>query len=219
MSNVSTTSMAQNIPPAQQFVPFREVRGGIMSMKDGGIRALLMCSSINFALKSQDEQHAILEQFQQFLNTLDFSLQIYVQSRELNIQPYLALLRAREPQQDNDLMKVQLREYIGFVENFTKEVDIMTKSFFVVIPYAPATINIKGGRGNIWRKKSTNDAVVEQTRFEEDRTQIEQRIAVVEQGLNRLGIRTVLLGTNEVIELFYHLFNPGESNQAPPIEA
>lgn len=205
-------------PSAQQFVPLREVRDGIAILKDGSMRAILMASSINFALKSQDEQHAILEQFQAFLNTLDFSLQIYVQSRKLDIQPYLHLLHTLDAKQDNDLMKVQLHEYIGFVENFTNEVDIMTKSFFVVISYAPALISTKGGLRNILRRKTSNDAVILQTRFEEDRSQIEQRIAVVEQGLHRIGVRIVLLGTNEVIELFYHLFNPGETNQAPPIE-
>ncbi len=115
-------------------------------------------------------------------------------------------------------MKVQLREYIGFVENFTNEVDIMTKSFFVVISYAPAAISITGGLGNILRRRKSSDAAVMQTRFEEDRTQIEQRIAVVEQGLNRIGVRTVPLGTSEIVELFYHLFNPAESNRALPMQ-
>ena len=209
--------MATSTPAAQQFVPLREVRDGIVLMKDGGMRAILMASSINFALKSEDEQQAILGQFQAFLNTLDFSLQIYVQSRELDIKPYLELLRAREPGQDNDLMRVQLREYIGFIEHFTIETDIMTKSFFVVISYAPSGVRLTGGLGGIWRGKRADTTALEQTRFEEDRTQLEQRVAVVEEGLNRIGVRTVLLGTSEIIELFYHLFNPGEASQAPPV--
>ena len=209
--------MAESTPSAQQFVPLREIRDGVVILKDGGLRALLMASSINFALKSQDEQQAILSQFQAFLNTLDFSLQIYVQSRELDIQPYLALLRAREPAQDNDLMRMQLREYIGFVEHFTTDVDIMTKSFFVVVSYASAPIDIRAGVMSLLQKDAARDAARTQTRFEEDRTQLEQRIAVVEEGLNRIGIRTALLGTDEVVELFYHLFNPGESAKAPSI--
>jgi len=204
-------------PRAQQFVPLKEVRDGVAVLKDGGMRAILIASSVNFALKSQDEQHAILSQFQAFLNTLDFSLQIYVQSRELNIEPYLALLRTLDAKQDNDLMKVQLREYIGFVENFTNEVDIMTKNFFIVISYAPAALNLSKGLGSLLGRKKSNDAEAEQMRFEENKTQLEQRVAVVEQGLNSLGVRTVLLGTNEIIELFYHLFNLGEHNQALPI--
>ncbi len=213
--------MARSTPAAQEFVPLKEIRDDIAILKDGSMRAILMVSSINFALKSQDEQHAILAQFQSFLNTLDFSLQIYVQSRRLNIQPYLALLREREPSQDNDLMRVQLREYIGFVENLTNEVEIMTKSFFVVISYTPSTLNLSGGisgLGNVFRTKSSSEADTESlARFDEDRTQIEQRVAVVTQGLSRIGVRTVTLGTNEIIELFYHLFNPAESNKALPV--
>jgi type IV secretory pathway VirB4 component len=213
--------MARSTPAAQEFVPLKEIRDDIAILKDGSMRAILMVSSINFALKSQDEQHAILAQFQSFLNTLDFSLQIYVQSRRLNIQPYLELLRTREPAQDNDLMRVQLREYIGFVENLTNEVEIMTKSFFVVIAYTPSTINLSSGIsgiGNVFRTKTSSEADAESlARFEEDRTQIEQRVAVVTQGLNRIGVRTVTLGTNEIIELFYHLFNPGEHNKALPV--
>ncbi len=102
----------------QSFVPLEEVRDGIVLLKDGSLRAILMASSINFALKSGEEQEAILKQFQSFLNTLDFSMQIYVQSRELDINPYLALLASREAAQKNDLMKVQLREYMGFIRSF-----------------------------------------------------------------------------------------------------
>lgn len=205
--------MAKSNARAQQFVPLKEVRDGIAILKDGSMRAILMASSVNFALKSADEQQAILQQFQSFLNTLDFSLQIYVQSRELDIEPYLAQLRAREEQQDNDLMRVQLREYIEFVKSFTQEVDIMTKSFFVVVAYTPTTINVKGGIRDVLRLKKATTPEDTTRRFEEDRTQIEQRIAVVEQGLNRIGVRTVPLGANEIIELFYRLFNPAERNE------
>ena len=206
--------MAVASQASQKFVPIREVRDGIVILKDGSLRALVLASSVNFALKSQDEQSAMLAQFQSFLNTLDFSLQIYVQSRELDINPYLELLRDREDEQDNDLMKVQLREYIGFIETFTKEVDVMTKSFFVVVPYAPASIDIKGGVRRVLGFTNTPKQTPE-AQFEEYRSQLEHRINVVEQGLNRLGVRTIVLGTNEVIELFYQLFNPEEHNAAP----
>lgn len=198
-------------PATQQFVPLSEVRDGVAILKDGSMRAILIASSVNFALKSADEQRAILLQFQNFLNTLDFSLQMYIQSRELDIKPYLELLRTRESTQANELMQVQLREYIGFIEQFTKEVDVMTKSFFVVISYAPSSISLKKGIRGFFRGKQIDPALV-QTRFEEDRTQLEQRIAVVEQGLARIGVRTIMLGTDEVIELFYRLFNPGENS-------
>lgn len=199
----------------QKFVPLKEVRDGIVVLKDGSMRAVVLASSINFALKSGEEQQAILRQFQSFLNTLDFSLQIYIQSRQLDIQPYLDLLSSREPEQDNELMKIQLREYIDFVKNFTEQVDIMTKSFFVVVPYNPARIDVSKSWRNFLKRSQKNDPALEKNLFEEHRTQIEQRIALVEQGLNRVGVRTAVLGTDEVIELFYHLFNPGETNTVP----
>lgn len=206
-----------NMPTAkatQLFVPLQEIRDGIVVLKDGSMRAILMASSINFALKSGDEQQAILSQFQNFLNTLDFSMQFYVQSRELDIGPYLAILAARESAQTNDLMKVQLREYMGFIKAFTSETDIMTKSFFAVISYTPAKLDVGGGIGNLLggnKKKK----LPEET-FEEHRSQLEQRIAITSQGLARIGVRTVALGTSEIVDLFYHIFNPQEGKRALP---
>ncbi|MEK7088213.1 MAG: hypothetical protein AAB952_00515, partial [Patescibacteria group bacterium] len=156
---------------------------------------------------------AIIGQFQNFLNSLDFSIQIFIQSRRLDIRPYLALLEERLKAQTNDLMKIQTREYIGFIKNFTENTNIMSKSFFVTIPYSPAILSTKGnpikqflGR----REQATDEAVAKIERFEEDRLQIDQRLGVVNQGLARCGLRTASLGTEEVIELFYKIFNPGE---------
>lgn len=201
--------MATNAQPTQGFVPIKEVRDGIIVLKDGGLRAILLASSVNFALKSADEQMAIIAQFQQFLNSLDFSLQFFVQSRELDIRPYLALLEERYAQQLDDLMKVQIRSYITYIRDFTERANIMTKSFFVVIPYDPAVITREGGLfGGMLGKGRTQEGAA--ANFEEHRQQLSQRIAVVEQGLVRSGVRVAELGTEEVIELFYKLFNPGE---------
>jgi len=213
-------SLSSKTPSAQELVPITDVRDGIVLLRDGGLRALLLASSINFALKSEDEQTAILSQFQGFLNALDFSLQLYVQSRTLDIAPYLALLRSREPQQENDLMRVQLREYIGFIEHFASETEIMTKSFFVVVPYSPSAVRFEAGggiRGMLQLRRGGKNDEAATRRFEEDRGQLMQRVAVVEQGLSRLGIRTVLLGTSEVVETFHRLFNPGETQPAAAI--
>src|SRR3989338_3759605 len=127
----------------QEFVSIREVRDGVVVLKDGGLRMILMTSSLNFALKSQDEQAAILAQFQNFLNSLEFSIQIFVQSRELDIRPYIALLEERHRAQTSDLMKIQVREYIDFVRAFTEEANIMSKSFFIIVPYTPPLLSVK----------------------------------------------------------------------------
>ncbi len=199
----------------QDFVPVRDIRDNVVILKNGQMCMVLLASSINFALKSLDEQQAILGQFQSFLNTLDFSLQFYVQSRRLNIQPYLDQLLEREPLQDNDLMRIQLREYMEFIKTFTNEVDVMSKNFFIVVPYTPTQIDFTGNIGAVFGRK--RDLAIEETKVEENRLQLEQRVALVEQGLGRIGIRTVTLQNEELVELYYHIFNPGdpEGNPAP----
>ncbi len=192
---------------SQDFVPIKEVRDGIVILKDGSMRAVVMTSSVNFALKSKDEQDAIVFQFQNFLNSLDFTVQIFVQSRKLDIRPYVGLLEERQKEQINDLMRIQIKEYINFIKKFTEDSNIMTKSFFITIPYTPSFISTKDKTG-IFRKKK--DVETKNDSFQENLTQLEQRIAVVEQGLIRTGVRTIRLGTEELIEVFYKLFNPGD---------
>jgi hypothetical protein len=195
----------------QDFVPVKEIRDGIIMLKDGSMRAIVMVSSVNFALKSPDEQQAIIIQFQNFLNSLDFSIQISIQSRELDIRPYIASLETRYRDEIGDLMKIQIKEYIQFVKNFVDQTNIMTKTFFVVIPFSPTIINNKDNPLEKMLNKQTSTSIkAKGDNFEENRTQIEQRIGVVSQGLIRCGIRSVQLGTEEIVELFYKIFNPGD---------
>ncbi len=207
--------MAVSSKATQEFVPIKEVRDGIVVLKNDSMRGIVLASSLNFSLKSEEERNAIIMQFQDFLNSLDFSVQITIESRRLDIRPYLALPEDRYKEQINDLMKIQTREYIGFVQKFTESTNIMTKSFFVVVSYDPAMVSLKGPGGlGIFKKTSAGDALKnKEAGFEENRTQLEQRVSVVEQGLSRCGIRVVRLGTEEVIELFYKIFNPGDTEK------
>ncbi|HEY0220965.1 MAG TPA: hypothetical protein VGC58_01950 [Candidatus Paceibacterota bacterium] len=198
---------------SQDFVPIQEVRDGVLILKDGSMRAILLTSSLNFSLKSDEERNAIILQFQDFLNSLDFPIQISIQSRRLDIRPYIALLEDRYKEQVNDLMKIQTREYIEFVKKFTENTNIMTKSFFVVVPYDPAMIDIKGGLAGKFFGNRGSEVERKKENFEENRTQLEQRVSVVEQGLVRCGVRVARLGSEEVIELFYKIFNPGDTEK------
>ena len=207
--------MAASAKATQEFVSVKEVRDGVIVLKDGTFRSVLMASSMNFALKSQDEQQAILLQFQNFLNSLDFSVQIFIQSRELDIRPYLALLEERLVVQTNDLLKIQIREYIDFIKNFTEGANIMTKNFFIVVPYSPSVASIGSGINKVLGKEQKSES---QVGFEEHRTQLDQRIAVVEQGMARAGVRVAQLGTEEAIELLYKMFNPGELEKPIQLE-
>jgi len=193
----------------QDFVPIKEIRNGVVILKDGSYRGILICSSINFGLKSADEQHAIIGGFQNFLNTLDFSVQIVINSRKMDLRPYLALLASKAAGQKTELLRLQLREYEEFIRSFTEQSNIMVKSFYLVVPFAPK-IELGKSASNFLGRKNTQTAAALNTSFEEDRAQLEQRLALVTGALSGTGVAAAPLGTEEVIELFYRSFNPGE---------
>lgn len=207
--------MAVSSKSTQEFVPIREIRDGVMVLKDGSMRVVLMASSLNFALKSEDEQGALIMQYQNFLNSLDFTMQIFIESRKLDIGPYLGLLEDVEKEQTNELLKIQTREYMEFIRNFVKSTNIVTKNFYTVVPYNPAVTSASSKNPlsdalGIFKKQGekTKQRDIE---FEEIKTQLQQRAGVIQDGLSRIGIRTVPLNTEELIELFYKLFNPEEA--------
>ncbi|MHB8651918.1 MAG: TraC family protein [Minisyncoccota bacterium] len=204
--------MALRSRPTQEFIPIKEIRDGVVLLKNGEMRMVLLATSINFALKSADEQMAILLQFQSFLNSLDFSVQISIQSRRLDVRPYLTMLDERLNQETNEMMRIQIKEYIQFIRTFTDATNIMSKMFFIVVPYADPGAAIKDATKGLFSTKKTRaetDTMSAET-FSEARSQLEQRASIVEQGLSRTGVQIVPLGTEELTELYYKIFNPGD---------
>lgn len=179
-------------------------------LKDGSYRAILICSAINFGLKSSDEQQAITLGFQNFLNMLDFSIQIVINSRRMDLRPYLSLLDKKMVDQKTELMRIQLREYIEFIRSFAEQTNIMTKSFYVVVPYTPRASASASASNFLHPKKGTEKVAADAEIFDEDRAQLEQRLSLIISGLSGTGVRAQTLGTEESIELLYRSFNPGE---------
>jgi len=180
----------------------------------------LLASSLNLSLKSADEQAAIINEFQNFINGLDFPTQICMQSRRLDIRHYLLSLEERLKAQVEPLLKIQTKEYIDFIKSFTDEVNIMTKTFFIVVPYSPTIIKSSDGMVDSLLGGGSQKKQIENTKkamdlasFEEKRTQLDQRVGVIISGLGRVGIRTTELTTDQVVELFYKTFNPGDISQ------
>lgn len=186
---------------AQDFIPIKQVRDGVMILKNKGLRSVLMVSSINIALKSRDEQEAILYQFQSFLNSLDFPCQIIVQSRKTNITGYIEKIKVLEENQKNELLKQQTAGYREFLEEFVNRESIYTKNFFVVIPYSAPVV---GGS----KKKTKGTAELNEDSFQRGKDQLYQRMEFVALGLRRCGLHCAPLTTVEVIELFWSLFHP-----------
>jgi len=205
--------MAVSKKSTQDVVPIKEIRDDVVILKDGSARMILMASSLNFALKSEDEQNALIFQYQNFLNSLDFSIQFFISSRLLDINPYINILNETEKEQSNELLKIQIKEYVEFIKNFVKSTNIVTKSFYVVIPYSTSAISTSGGNPfkdltGSFSKKSQN--LKSDVDFGEIKMQLQQRAMVVQDGLIRIGIRSIIINTEELIELYYKLFNPEE---------
>jgi len=194
--------------PTQEIIPVKEIKDGVVILKDNSMHIILMASTLNFALKSEDEQNAIILQYQSFLNSLDFPIQFFAQSRDLDIMPYISTLEEAEKKQTNDLLKTQIHGYMTFIKDFVKTTSIVSKTFYIVVSYAPSVL----GGGNFLDKifmKKTGE-IAGDGKFDENKLQLQQRADVVQQGLARSGVRVVPLNTEELIELFYKIFNPGE---------
>jgi len=206
---------------AQKILQIEEIRDGVLILKDGGLRAVLMASSLNFALKSADEQTAIILQYQNFLNSLDFQVQFFIQSRRLNIEPYIDSLKEAEKKQTNELLRIQITEYMEFVRTFVRAANIVTKNFYIVIPFAPQVLastreGFAGMIAGLMGKGGARIKTMPKEKFEEYKIQLWQRADTVAQGLVRAGVRAVPLNTEELIELFYGLYNPGELEKGKP---
>lgn len=185
----------------QQFLEIDQIKEGVIILKNKALRGVIMVSSLNFALKSEDEQNAIIYQFQNFLNSLDFSIEIVVQSRKLNITGYLDKLKELETQQENELLRIQTAEYQKFIKGLIAGGAIMSKSFFVVVPFA--LIEIPGFK--------KTDAIFDEEKFQRAKSQLWQRLEFVALGLRRCGLQCVPLNVSELIELFWGLYHPDEA--------
>ena len=197
----------------QDFVPIKEIRGGTIILEDGSLNSILFVASLNFALKSYEEQMATIAQFQSFLNSLEFSIQILIQSRKLDIRPYIATLEEKRRDQDNDLLKIQVNEYMQFIQSFTDNSNIMEKKFFVVISYNPPALGVGGSNPLAKLFGGGKEEVADDELFQEAKSQLEQRVDLVSAGIARTGLRLAPLGTEEAVEVLYRIFNPGESEK------
>lgn len=198
----------------QKHLEISDIKDDVVVLKSGGLRAILMTTSLNFALKSADEQDAIIYRYQEFLNSLDFSVQILTVSRKFNIDPYVQSLQEKENQQENELLKIQTAEYVDFIKGLTEMNNIMATSFFVVVPYSPPIVRRLGFLDKIIRQKE-KPAEREES-FQELKNNLWQRIEFVATGLRGLGVKAVPLNSDELIELFYKLYNP-DAKEGPEI--
>ncbi|MEK7080475.1 MAG: hypothetical protein AAB925_01410 [Patescibacteria group bacterium] len=196
----------------------QDIREGMLILKNNSIRGVMMVSSINFALKSEEEQTAVVYAYQNFLNSLDFSCQIVIQSRNINITPYLDTLKDLENKQTNELLKKQTSAYREFIKNMVVGDTVMTKSFYVVVPYTLMEIFGVGGAAKQFDflKKISGDKKNQQKEmndsdFQRCKTQLWQRMEFLAMGLRRCGLEAIPLTTPELIELFWSIHHPEQA--------
>ncbi len=198
---------------SQKIISVDTIRDSVVVLKNGGLRVVIEAEGINFELKSPEEQTALISAFQEFLVGLDFSLQLMVYSRRINIDSYIKKIQSLTANETNPLIKNNIAEYTNFLYSFLEEYNVMNKKFYVVVSYAPASIKasmIPGWTGS--QTKSQIDVNAEEE-FQRGKQQLETRVNVMSDGLSRMGIRPRVLTTEELVGLFYNLYNPMEKEE------
>lgn len=207
----------------QRFLEIDQIREGLVILKNKTLRGILMVSSLNFALKSADEQNATIYQYQNFLNSLEFPLEIIIQSRRLNLTGYFDKLKELEKAQKNELLKAQTAEYRKFIESLVIGGTIMSKNFYAVVPYSLMEEQLAkptGFLGDLFKKPQIIPEMTEE-KFQRCKSQLWQRIEFIAFNLRRCGLKCVPLNTTELIELFWSIHHPEEAEsgyfpQLPP---
>lgn len=202
----------KSIASVQDFLDIAEIKGDTVIMKDSTLRAVLLVTSVNFALKSEDEQEAIISSYISFLNNIDFPLQIIIQSRELDINNYIIQLKQKEKEQTNELLKMQTAEYIQYIEELISMAKIMNKHFYIVVSYNPVSDKKKNFFASLLEVLRPATLIkMKEERFVKYRFELNRRIDNVIDGLGSMGLNTIQLDTQSLIELFYATYNPRTS--------
>lgn len=198
--------------PSQKFLDVAEIRDDIVIMRDGTLRVVLLVSSINFSLKSTDEQNAIVQAYMQFLNGLDYPIQVLIQSRRMNIDHYMRELSENEKTITNDLLKRQIRDYQDFILQLVKLGDIMQKRFYVVVPLNPATDKGTVQKGFAQRIAEIFSPTIvgklTEDRFQKLKFDLSLRVNQIVGGLSSMSLNAVQLDTQSLIEMLYTVYNP-----------
>lgn len=193
----------------QNFVKIKSIKDGVVILKSGAVLSVMLVSSVNFSLKSEDEQKAITYRFQEFLNSLDFSLQIVIQSRDLNISTYLEEIKKKEKRQEDELLHMQTKEYYDFIESLVETTDIMEKNFYLVVPYSLGESKAKQGiKAQIMSLFGSEGLKTESKEFKQMKQQLWRRVDHVASGIKSMGMRAAPLTTQELAELFFDFYNP-----------
>jgi hypothetical protein len=196
----------------QLYMNIAEIKDDVVILKNGGVRAILQTNSVNFNLKSEEEQNAIIYAYQSFLNSLNFPIQIVIRSRKLDIDKYIENVKEIGDGHQNQLLKKQTGQYCEYIQKLVEYADIMEKSFYVVVPFSPYRSQNKNMFSKFIERISASDSIdaIKQRHreFDELKKELSQRVSTVKSGLEACHLRVAQLTTHQLIELFYQIYNP-----------
>lgn len=199
----------------QNFLDISEIKDNVVVLKNGSLRSVLAVSAINYDLKSTDEQEAVITQYQNFLNSLDFPLQILINSRKINVNTYLDFIKEREKEQPNELLRLQTSEYAKFIKEMVTVANIMDKTFYIIVPFSPIESKEKNFLGNMFARLNPQKNILEKREnFETYKNQLFQRVDHVISALSATGVRIIPLKTQELVELYFNAYNPNIFNDS-----
>jgi type IV secretory pathway VirB4 component len=203
----------------QEHLPIAGIQDGVIIMTDGSVRAVLKVEPINFELKSQREQDGIIYSYQAFLNSLEFPIQIVIQSKKLDLERYLIKVESTIKDMTNDLLRIQTEDYVGFVRRLISVANIMSKRFYVIVKYAALEKQSGLSSFTTFMHRKPSGPLMDQDQFERYRTEVNNRASSIGNGLSRIGVRVSFLDTQQLIELFYGTYNPDIATEERLVEA
>lgn len=213
--------MASSLTSTQQHLQIAEIREGLVILKTGEFRAVLLVGSVNFSLKSEKEQNALIYSYQSFLNALDFPIQIVVRSKRLDLAPYINKLKKKLQEETNELISIQIADYIEYIQRLITIANIMDKQFFVVVPYNPpitSSLSSQGLFSGLFGSKQKQVLKIDEKQFAQYRTMVMERVKVLISALSGIGLRSVMLSTQELVEMYYEIYNPEEAAEEKLID-
>lgn len=203
---------------SQKLLPISEIRNNVVILKNGALRSVLEVKGINLTLLSVGEQESMVYSWQSFLNNLEFSLEVVSTSRKINVDNYVSKITNDTKEEKNELLRYQIGDYISFISSFVKNYPIMKKSFYIVIPYDPIIIkssnifskikDVLSGALNLNREAFSNEAIMPEEEFQRNYQQLIIRQDTVLTHLQRMGIESSIVTTDDLIQLYYNLYNP-----------
>ncbi len=219
---MAADTSAKSNKSTQNTLLISEIQDGMVVMKDGSLRGVIMGSAINFDLMSAQEQESVEFAYQGFLNSLHFPIQIIIKSERIDINGYLEKLQGLRAEQPNELLGTLMDDYITNIKSLIEEVNIMDKRFYVVVPYFPPLIEQKKISVIEGLKSAftpTPNIVVSEEDFHKSKEEISARMSLVANGLSQLGVRAVSLGSQELVDLYYSWYNPDVAANQKLIDA